>query len=53
MRVDGQGLGWITDPWIAVIAVAVVIGLFVWCQLRLARESAARPATVSARVNPS
>ena len=52
MNVDEQGLVWISDPWIAVIAIAAVIGLFLWCQLRLARESAARSATVSVRADP-
>jgi hypothetical protein len=51
MSVDEQGFLWIADPWIAVIAIAVIVVLFAWCQLRLSREGSAQPAAVGVRAN--
>ena len=49
MSLDEQGFLWIADPWVAVAAIVLAIGLILWCHLRLSGSDAERPAAAVVR----
>jgi hypothetical protein len=35
MSLDQQGFFWLSDPWVAAIAVVMAVGLLLWCHRSL------------------
>ena len=52
MSIDEQGRFWISDPWMAMLAIVAVVGLILWCHLRLTQEDTARQVPVPVRAEP-
>ena len=50
MGLDEQGFLWLSDPWVAATAIAVAVGLLLWCHLRIAGDDFERPAAAPAHV---
>ncbi len=50
MTFDDQGLLWLSDPWIAVLAFGAVLGLLLWSHAWAASGRPPRPRAMAVRV---
>lgn len=44
MGLDQQGYLWLSDPWVAAVAIVVAVGLLLWCHLSLGSDNSERAA---------
>jgi hypothetical protein len=51
MSLDEQGVLWIADPLVAVVAIVTAIGLLLWCHLCLAGADLEQPAAAAVRAH--
>jgi hypothetical protein len=53
MSLDQQGYLWVTNPWIATLAIVVAVTIVVWCDRLLREERIDASVAVPVRTEPT